>query len=208
MFTPNTLSHDAWSDYTERTETVSVAWLIQSIACNCFYALNKLNEALFVQSTSCSSVFVLYQYYKCYHWQRYWPPRGWGSLSPPWCWLTSWDKVDTKLNQLVKTGSRTGVSMLPALVTHINFKTLAYDKNMRNDAHTDSSPVLLLNRRRRLVKARTMMNASMSRMQKTAIRPFFQPASITVEQIQIYIGYKHLGIHRQQFCVKILPKLN
>lgn len=64
-------------------------------------------------------VLFLHQYKRIYRWQ---PGRilpGWGSAALLWCWLTSYDQVDTKHNQHFKTGSITDGAFLPTPVSHI-----------------------------------------------------------------------------------------
>lgn len=66
------------------------------------------------------------------------------------------------------------------------FTTISLDKSRSNVTHTDSSAILgLLHLRRRLLQAHPSINISMSRMQTTAIRTFFQLASVTVEYIRM-----------------------
>lgn len=66
-------------------------------------------------------------------------------------------------------------------LTHVT--PIKWAQNMRKVSYTDrSAAVFLFKRGTRRLRMRTSMSASMSRMQKAAIRPFFHTASLTEQK--------------------------
>lgn len=168
MVTPHTLSHHAGSGFTERIETVES---VQHHACHCckmkHFWMSWLKHALLsvgtsiIDSTIGSLIDLCLGEAQPLHFGAGWlPVTRWTQN------IISYLKQETMLAALKKT----------------SYKTWTFGQNTRNASYTDSWPfVFLLKRRRCLLKMTTRISASMSRMQKAAIRPFFQPASVTAE---------------------------